>query len=322
MKRRTYGPDRDPVSRHLGDDPLGHALAELAEPVRKAVIHWALGAPFRQLERELGVFGGEAELLVSAGFEQLEKSRHADALREELQGAHGPLRSPVLRVEAGRVVVHRCERAGCTAPPLQQPATGRPRRYCSNACRQKAYYLRKRTPGRLPEQTGTRPYLLRDYWRDPRPPGRWDASRWISGILTRYERQHARALPDPELNWTSERVRAYLGRVVPQWPTLQQEIGLGDIGPREPAQMSRALWELRSCGYKKGPAWTLNVTPPESRDPTVRHRHRLANPLQVWVPRRPEKAWAVPNKSWFPLPPTAQQTPKHHRLGDVRNGNS
>lgn len=36
-----------------------------------------------------------------------------------------------------------CAREGCDQPAIKRGAKGPPRRYCSNACRQAAYYLRR-----------------------------------------------------------------------------------------------------------------------------------------------------------------------------------
>ncbi|MEV7797426.1 hypothetical protein AB0O68_36770 [Streptomyces sp. NPDC087512] len=98
--------------------------------------------------------------------------------------------------------MHRCERAGCTAPPFLQRATGRARHFCSDACKQAAYRQRRKakeastptTPKQRPTPTPRpRGYLLRAYDEVPELP----APRHEQGWFFQYVQLRMRSLTEP-----------------------------------------------------------------------------------------------------------------------------
>ncbi|MFE4513125.1 hypothetical protein ACFRMQ_02855, partial [Kitasatospora sp. NPDC056783] len=144
MRRRIYGPDHDPVSRHLGEDVIGPALETvLGSGGRTLLLHLLHGAPISQIAKQARVPASSISDYTAHQLERLAASEHAQALREELSDPHGPRYSPEVWASRNAVPIHRCERKGCPSPPFTQPATGRPRRFCGNACRQAAYRARK-----------------------------------------------------------------------------------------------------------------------------------------------------------------------------------
>lgn len=166
MKRRLYGPDHDPVSRRVGEDVLGRALRELcSDAERRLLLRYLHGAPPQQLARDIGLGLGTFEMLVGGLLNKIGTSKYADALRQELSSA--PRHSSEVWAGAAEVPAHRCERTGCVAQPFAQRPMGRPRRFCSSACRQAAYRERLRTADKqAPAETkpeGPRPARLTDY---------------------------------------------------------------------------------------------------------------------------------------------------------------
>lgn len=146
MRQRFYGPDRDPVGRHVGDDVLGAALSDvLTGAERAAVLDRLHGAPPEQLARRIGIPEGTLERELGGLLARVRDSPHHDRLRAELAGADGPRHSPGVWRAHGHVPITRCERAGC-GKPLEQKPVGRMRRYCDAKCKQAAYRQRKKTP--------------------------------------------------------------------------------------------------------------------------------------------------------------------------------
>ncbi|MEU2717969.1 hypothetical protein [Streptomyces sp. NPDC007205] len=204
LKRRIYGPDRDPVGRHVGEDVLGRALRELcSDAERRLLLRYLHGEPPRQLARDLGLGEGIFGMLIAGLLDRVRRSKYASALRQELSG---PRFSAEVWGGAAEVSAHRCERPGCGAPPFPQRPVGRPRRFCSSACRQAAYRERLRTgagrrlaaAGRL---AGPRPARLTDY--SAAPP----------------------AFPPPQALPDSGAFRNYLGKSIRRWhaPTAAED---------------------------------------------------------------------------------------------------
>lgn len=99
-------------------------------------MRFVYGAPPEQLARDLGISLSSLMALVSSVLHRLHESKYAGALRQELAN---PSYSADVWAGASEVPVHKCEHAGCTSPPFPQKLRGRPRRFCSSACRQAAY---------------------------------------------------------------------------------------------------------------------------------------------------------------------------------------
>lgn len=167
MRRKGYGPDRDRVGRNVGEDILGRALRKVLKPAhRRLLLDYLHGAPPEQMAAQLGITHDSLQRLVSRLLARLRDSEYGDQLREELHSRFGPRHSPVVWEAAKDVPVHRCERPGCIAPPFTQKPTGRPRRYCSPACKQAVYRNARRAgarPDALLSSASRRPLLRRAY---------------------------------------------------------------------------------------------------------------------------------------------------------------
>ncbi|WP_327130004.1 hypothetical protein OG311_00050 [Streptomyces sp. NBC_01343] len=148
MKRSMYGPDHDRVSRRVGEDILGRALRSVLTPSQqRLLLDYLHGAPKRQLAAQLGFDERQLDVAVGRLLSRLRDSQWGDQLREELLRPEGPQFSLQVWEGVSEVPVHRCERTGCTAPPLTQKLKGRPRQYCSAGCKQAAYRARVKGAG-------------------------------------------------------------------------------------------------------------------------------------------------------------------------------
>ncbi|MER8032038.1 sigma factor-like helix-turn-helix DNA-binding protein [Streptomyces bauhiniae] len=165
-RRRSF---RDPTARYVGNDVLSQALLELDDAQRDLLLLRLQGAPTAQVARRLDTPRGNVEAVVAAALETLRTSGYASSLLEEMRWEHGPLRSEVVRAHSSEVVVlQRCTWTECEAI-VTQPPTGRPRLYCSNACRQKAYRIRRsgrEAPAVFAAQRALRRFTIRDPWAD------------------------------------------------------------------------------------------------------------------------------------------------------------
>ncbi len=199
---RAYGPDRDPVARHVGEPWIDRALRKVLKPSEVRLLSDCLwGAPPDQIGRRMGIGEADVQRLVAALLHRIKTSDYGPALLEELRSTGGPRFSRLLWEGRKEVPVHRCERAGCTAPPFLQRATGRARHFCSDACKQAAYRQRRKakeasTPA-APKQRPTAPrprgYLLRAYDEVPELP----APRREQGWFFRYVQLRMRSLTEP-----------------------------------------------------------------------------------------------------------------------------
>jgi hypothetical protein len=206
MKRRRYGPDADPVSHRVGEDILGRALRKvLNDAQRRLVLDYLHGAPPEQLARQMGCSSYGLRTLLAGLLERLRTSEYGGQLQEELRDPHGPRHSREVWKGAAEVPVHRCTRKGCKTPPFPQKATGRPRNYCSDRCKQAAYRerLREQTvkaDGVAPRRPGrAHSYQLRDYSVPPadfpRPERMhdWTAKEWLlPSVEAWYRKEHRR----------------------------------------------------------------------------------------------------------------------------------
>lgn len=148
MKRRkVYGPDRDPVSRHVGEPLLDRALRGLLKPgelqLLSALVH---GLHADQIARMHGLTSCLVEGAVAEILHRIRESPHGLELLEDLRSRGGPRFSALLWEGRSQVpVVHRCARETC-GKRFEQATVGRARRFCSNACRQAAYRARRAQP--------------------------------------------------------------------------------------------------------------------------------------------------------------------------------
>lgn len=201
-RSRMYGPDRDPVARHVGEPWIDRALRKVLNAQERRLLTDCLwGAPPDQMGRRLGIGGDDVLRLVAALLHRIKESRYGPALMEELRSGSGPRFSALLWEGRKEVPVHRCARAGCTEPPFIQRDTGRARRYCSNRCKQAAYRERRRqdaaeSPAVTQRSSLTNPsrgYLLRQYSELPELPEPQQQQSWFLGYIER--RMHYAAHP-------------------------------------------------------------------------------------------------------------------------------
>ncbi|WP_369386186.1 hypothetical protein AB5J72_00020 [Streptomyces sp. CG1] len=316
MRRIGYGPDADPVARRVGEDILGRALRKvLTDAERRLLLDYLHGAPPEQLARQIGCPLERLLDLVAGLLERLRGSEYGEQLREELRDPHGPRHSREVWEGVAEVPVHRCAREGCHAPPFPQKATGRPRYYCSDRCKQAAYRERQRTPAagtvdpapRRPR--GTHRYQLRDYSAPlaefPRPRPQWQGYfKFLSAsVASWYQRScwHQQAQPVPAT------FRPTARRIVLDVPVLAGSL-LGSLGKSGLAQSlheargaenpTRASYVERLLHEALGTSWPLA---------------KGVGPADLWAGTDTPAAQRVPGSpEWFvlvgaPLPQMQQR---------------
>ncbi|RPF39249.1 hypothetical protein [Streptomyces sp. TLI_185] len=162
MRREQYWPDKDPVSRRIGDDVLGRALRKvLRDSERWLLLDYLHGAPLVQMARQFGWTVAGLQELIRSLLIRLRDSEFGPQLREELLGRTGPQHSALVWEGVKEVPVHRCQRVGCTTPPFVQKARGRTRKYCSDACKQAAY---RSARAEQPAKRAAAPTALSNPW--------------------------------------------------------------------------------------------------------------------------------------------------------------
>lgn len=329
MKRRFYGPDRDPVSRHASEDVLGRALTEeLSEPERALLLDLAHGAPLEQVARRIDVPARHLADLGSDLLGRLRRSGHAEALRAELSS---PRFSPeVVWAARDRVPIHRCQRTGCSAPPFTQAPTGRTRLYCSNRCKQIAYRERKKqqaapgtslkTPmrsvlGRSRIDRARLPYRITDYEQKPLelpvnravPLFELDYGPYLAHLTSAVDTWHFRTKPykepDARLGRYGLGVRiAAGGRLGPIGFDMTDAFRTLMLWPGERVRRFREglSGTLDPAAQRLlGRAWLLASPPPS---PALRRRLRLVRQIAVVTPQRVDEPWLAKDTPWFPLP--------------------
>ena len=184
-------------------------------------------------------------------------------------------------------------------------ATRRPRKYCSDGCKMKAYRQRQQTGAQQEPTPVGRRYIIRDAWSEP----------------------YALPTPHPAGDAYSRRLRLRIG------PSLRRTLQLSERRPawtkqkidrllrwmrRAEAPLHQALPGAELVGMPPEPSPLLaylltdeRLSPPEpwwyanrahQRSLLQEDHHRRANPLHVTCPRRPDETWHVHNRPWFPLP--------------------
>lgn len=162
MRREQYWPDKDPVSRRIGDDVLGRALRKvLRDSERRLLLDYLHGAPVVQMARQFGWTVEDLQELIRSLLIRLRDSEFGPQLREELLSRTGPQHSALVWEGVKEVPVHRCQRVGCTTPPFVQKARGRTRKYCSDACKQAAY---RSARAEQPAKRAAAPTALSNPW--------------------------------------------------------------------------------------------------------------------------------------------------------------
>lgn len=157
----------DPTSRHVGEALMDQALSKLSLEEREILAAVLNDVPLTQLSREIRTMRG-LNLVINNIVEQLRSSTNIEDLREQLAQGHVRF-SSVLRSTAQRIGVAdrlpRCAHAPCARPLGVMAVTGRPRKYCSDRCKQAAYRARKQHDGpvcRTPDLQERQRFPLRD----------------------------------------------------------------------------------------------------------------------------------------------------------------
>ncbi|MEU9663479.1 hypothetical protein [Streptomyces chartreusis] len=150
---RGHSEPRPRVERTVA---LAEVLRSIAPRRAKALLAWVLyGAPPEVIGEKLGVTPEEARLLISMGASGLRHPSRAVTLYDyaDFDGQtlilDEGLRALIREWRLEEMFAPECRQCGQRFTPegLRVPHMGpggRPRQYCSNACRQKAYRERRR----------------------------------------------------------------------------------------------------------------------------------------------------------------------------------
>ena len=161
----------DPTSRHAGEGWLDRALNELDPCDKEILLAYVGGASRAQLSLAITAtrqVDQRLDIVLVTIFEELRTSAAASGLYEEYVGEHGPQHSLMIRAAMGaHDRAPRCAR--CHDPMLQPAATGRPRLYCGNACKQAAYRMRRNTPAESAPAPERNLFPIRDLFAAPWP---------------------------------------------------------------------------------------------------------------------------------------------------------
>ncbi|WP_157851530.1 hypothetical protein [Streptomyces monomycini] len=159
MKRRyDY---RDPTANRADTSSINHVLATLNDlEVTVFILSVVLEQPLATIARLLRRPDGEVAGILRVATSRLRHPSHSTAVSDEF-GQDGKIAvSAGLRSwarELSEELVRRCPRCGEPFLPhdLVTARGGRPRLFCSNACRQAAYRMRRKAPGGGPKPQDT-----------------------------------------------------------------------------------------------------------------------------------------------------------------------
>ncbi|WP_371664773.1 hypothetical protein [Streptomyces sp. NBC_00280] len=296
-RSRPYGPDRDPVARHVGEPWIDRALRKVLKPNELRLLTDCLwGAPPDQVGRRLGIREGEVLRLVSALLHRIKTSPYGPALLEELRSGSGPRFSKLLWEGRKEVPVHRCARTGCTEPPFTQRATGRARRFCSNRCKQAAYRERRNTEQapstaasrhRPRTEAQRRGYLLRQYDELPELPAPQREQGWFFTYIQRRIRYAATGLALPALAVSRAKPLPYSFRTAGGFgpPSLF----LNPVSYRVDSVAKRRLRELYRWVNNGRAVYRLGAPAPAQRQPRVKPEGSLTSPMQALMEHTPDR---------------------------------
>jgi hypothetical protein len=150
IKRRGFR-FRDPTVERAQLSKIDNLLNAITDPVEKELfLHVAaLGLPFPESARRLGLTRKDARQLAERTRDKINDPSYGGILWGEALDDSYVLRSAELRawttqaLTSLQVVCPRCSHR-FLPESLFDPSGGRPRTYCSNACRQAAYRARRR----------------------------------------------------------------------------------------------------------------------------------------------------------------------------------
>ncbi|WP_405624739.1 hypothetical protein OG933_44660 [Streptomyces sp. NBC_00016] len=288
-RSRLYGPDRDPVARHVGEPWIDRALRKVLKPNEIRLLTDCLwGAPPDQVGRRLGIREDDVLRLVSALLHRIKTSPYGPALLEELRSGSGPRFSELLWEGRKEVPVHRCARTGCTEPPFTQRATGRARRFCSNRCKQAAYRERRNTE-QTPSTAATRHrprteaqrrgYLLRQYDELPELPAPRREQGWFFTYIQRRIRYAAMRPALPALAVSRAKPLPYSFRSAGRFGLPPLFFDTASYSMDTTAR--RRLRELYRWFNDRQAAYRLGATAPARRQPRVKPEGSLTSPMQA-----------------------------------------
>ncbi|MFL0028451.1 hypothetical protein ACJBCE_36625 [Streptomyces sp. NBUL23] len=149
---RRHRPFRDTTAERASISNIGYALTSIGDRREVAIVVLAIvwGLSVRDSARRMGVTERQAEVLLHKVLFKLRHPSRSGTLSAEADG-EDVARSKELRRWAE--AVERSLLVTCSCGSIFLPdniflATGgRPKRYCSNACRQAAYRARKKQRG-------------------------------------------------------------------------------------------------------------------------------------------------------------------------------
>lgn len=172
MKRQRIF--RDPTAARADVSPISDVLDTLDEAeATLCLLVVVLDQPLSRVTRLLQMSEKEAEAKLARVTSRLRHPSRSQKMNDELSDGPIPV-SAELRSwarEISAALFHQC--AQCEGPfvPSNSPRGGRPRRFCSDACRQAAYRKRRAAPAETPQQPSPVPRLPgRPKWKKPRSP--------------------------------------------------------------------------------------------------------------------------------------------------------
>ncbi len=161
MSRRGYT-HRDPTASRLPLSALTEVLVSLTNPSERYAFlaHAVYRAPVSVIADHLGQTVSETEYQLSRCRARLRHPGRAQALVDEMDFGDGlMLTSPDLRRFLDEI--RGLERGACeyclekdVAWPRHPERGGRPRKFCSNRCRQAAYRMRRSADTAAPKTSG------------------------------------------------------------------------------------------------------------------------------------------------------------------------
>ena len=324
--RKRHPLFRDPTTRYVGRDELGSVLAgldpELVE-ILSAYLHGV--APSRLARRMNTAVDYGVHMLILHALKAIRESPGSESLREELLAEHGPRYSRTLRAVARRMEIDGAPRCRhCATPLVTASATGRPRQYCGNACRQAAYRERRRDRtsgsgrrhGLTPPPVETEPAPLpRKQPRHGYRPGEPGYEEYVARLLNDWRTR--RPAPD--------RVAMYANRFAdrersrPRKPGISVAIvGMGVVGPPAGRDLYALLREevgLRhepDRGHRPTMARTvipfdIAADPTPAAIPLPRHARRSKN-------TRSDTPYWLPSPIWHSRKAARHIPPQRQRI--------
>jgi hypothetical protein len=147
--RQHRSADIDPTFAHARISPIERLLSvATAREVEVILLRIVIGLPLDEVARRVRCSTTEAVHLLNLGTSKIRHpSRGNEGLDEFLDAFASPsaeVRDYIAMISLESVTCARCRLPSFPDPTNYASASGRPRKYCSNSCRQAAYRARKR----------------------------------------------------------------------------------------------------------------------------------------------------------------------------------